>query len=83
MTDIQNKDNGHWHVHNHTYAEQTKELYSGKYHNFTYVSSKIYLMTKCVKSGIKVVYNYKNKKYIITMGRQNVTSESTPSGPLT
>ena len=30
----------------------------------------------------KCVYNYKNKNYIITMGRQNVTSESTPSGPL-
>ena len=43
----------------------------------------MYLMTICGKSGIKVVYNYKNKKYIITMGRQNVTSESTPSGPLT
>ena len=40
-------------------------------------------MTKSGKCGIKVVYNYKNKKYIIKMGRQNVTSESTPSGPLT
>ena len=54
-----------------------------KYHNFTYVSSEMYLMTKCGKSGIKVVYNYKNKKIIITMGRQNVTGESTPSGLLT
>ena len=57
--------------------------FSEKYHNFTYVSSKMYLMTKWVESGIKVVYNYKNKKYIITMGRQNVTIESTPSLPLT
>ena len=57
--------------------------FSEKYHNFTYVSSEMYLMTKCGKSGIKVVYNYKNKKSIITMGRQNVTSESTPSGSLT
>ena len=56
--------------------------FSGKYHSFTYVSSEMYFMTKSGKSGIKVVYNYKNKKYIITMGRQNVTSESTPSGPL-
>ena len=40
-------------------------------------------MTKCGKSDVKAVYNYKNKKYINTMGRQNVTSESTPSGPLT
>ena len=43
----------------------------------------MYLMAKCVKSCIKIDYNYKNKKYIITMGRQNVTNESTPSGPLT
>ena len=43
----------------------------------------MYLMTKCGKSGNKVVYNYTNKKYIITMGRQNVTSESNPSEPLT
>ena len=57
--------------------------FSEKYHNFTYVSSKMYLMTKCGKSGIKVVYNFKNKKSIITMGRKHVTSESTPSGPLT
>ena len=49
----------------------------------TYVSSKMYLTTKCGKSGDKVVYNFKNKNIIITMGRQNVTSESTPSGPLT
>ena len=52
-------------------------------HNFKYVSSDMYLMTKCGKSGIKIVYNYKNKKIIITMGRQNVASESTPSVPLT
>ena len=57
--------------------------FSEKYHNFTYVSSEMYLMTKCDKSGIKVVYNYKNKKSIITMGRQNVASENTSSGPLT
>ena len=43
----------------------------------------MYLMTKCGKSGIKVAYNYKNKKYLVTMGQQNVPSESTPSGPLT
>ena len=43
----------------------------------------MYLITKFGKYGIKAVYNYKNKKYIITMGRENVTSESTPSGPLT
>ena len=57
--------------------------FSEKYHKFTHVSSEMYLMTKCGKSGIKVVYTYKNKNYIITMGRKNVTSESTPSGPLT
>ena len=28
MTDIRNKDNRHWHAHNNTHAEQTKELYS-------------------------------------------------------
>ena len=47
--------------------------FSEKYHNLTYVSSQMYLLTKCGKSGIKVVYNYKNKKNIITMGRQNVS----------
>ena len=54
-----------------------------KYHNFTYVSSGMYLRTKCGKSDIKADYNYKNKDYVITMGQQNITSESTPSGPLT
>ena len=54
--------------------------FSDKYHNFTYVLSEMYLRTKCGKSGNKAVYNYKNKESIITRGRQNVTSESTPSG---
>ena len=40
-------------------------------------------MTKCGKSGIKVVYGYKNDNFVVTRGRQNVTSESTPSGLLT
>ena len=40
-------------------------------------------MTICDKSGNKVVYNYKNKDSVITQGRQNVTSTSIPSGPLT
>ena len=51
--------------------------------NFIYVSSGVYSMTKCGKSGIKAVYNYKNANFVITRGRQNVTSESTPSGLLT
>ena len=46
--------------------------FSEKYHNLTYVSSQMYLLTKCGKSDIKVVYNYK-KKIIITMSRQNVS----------
>ena len=58
-------------------------MFSENDHNFTYVPSEMYLLTKCGKSGNKIVYNYKNKKSIITMGRQNVASESTPSGPLT
>ena len=58
-------------------------MFSENDHNFTYVPSEMYLMTKCGKSGIKIVYNYENKKSIITMGRQNVASESIPSGPLT
>ena len=58
-------------------------MFSENDHNFTYAPSEMYLMTKCGKSGIKIVYNYKNKKSIITMGRQNQASESTPSGPLT
>ena len=29
-------------------------------------------MTICDKSGIKAVYNYKNKDYVITRGRQLV-----------
>ena len=53
-------------------------MFSGKYHSFTYVSSEMYFMTKCGKSGIKVVYNYKNKKYIITMDRQNVVKVPHP-----
>ena len=40
-------------------------------------------MTKCGKSGNKAVYTYKNDNFVITRGRQNVTSESTPSGLLT
>ena len=40
--------------------------FSEKNHNFTYVSSEKYLLTKCGKSGIKVVYNYKNNKSSIT-----------------
>ena len=40
-------------------------------------------MTICDKSGIKAVYNYENKDSVITCGRQNVTSTSTPSGTLT
>ena len=58
-------------------------MFSEKYHYFMYVSSGMYTMTICDKSGIKAVYNYKNKDYVITRGRQNVTSESTLSGPLT
>ena len=37
--------------------------FSEKYHNFTYVSSEMYLMTKCDKSGNKNVYNYKKNYY--------------------
>ena len=40
-------------------------------------------MPICDKSGIKAVYNYENKDYVIRRGRQNVTNTSTPSGPLT
>ena len=58
-------------------------MFSENDHNFTNVPSEMYLLTKCGKNGIKTVYNYKNKKSIITMGGQNVASESTPSGPLT
>ena len=54
--------------------------FSEKTLSFRYVSSGVYSMTKCGKSGNKAVYNYKN---VITRGRQNVTSESTPSGLLT
>ena len=58
-------------------------VFSEKYHYFTYGSSGMYSMTTCDKSGIKAVYNYKNKDSVIRRGRQNVTSESTPSGRLT
>ena len=41
-------------------------------------------MRKCeYVSGIKAAYNYNNKDSVTTRGRQNVTSESTRSGPLT
>ena len=33
-------------------------------------------MAKYDKSGIKAVYNYKNKDSVITRVRQNVTSET-------
>ena len=39
-------------------------------------------MSKCGKSGINGVYNYNNDNFVITRGRRNVTSESTPSGLL-
>ena len=58
-------------------------MFSEKYHYFIYVSSGMYSMTICDKSGIKAVYNYKNEDYVITLGRQNVPSTSTPSRPLT
>ena len=45
--------------------------------NLRYVLSGAYSMTKCDKSGIKAGYNYKNNNFVITRGRQNVTSEST------
>ena len=37
-------------------------------------------MTKCGKSEIKAVYNYKNDNFVVTRGPQNVSSESAPSG---
>ena len=58
-------------------------MFSEKYYYFIYVSSGMYLMTICDKSGIKAVINYKNKDYVITRGRQNVTNTSTSSRPLT
>ena len=58
-------------------------MFSEKYHYFIYVSSGMYSMTICDKSGNKAVYNYKHEDYVITRGQQNVTSTSTPSGPLT
>ena len=57
--------------------------FSEKNLNFKYVSPGVYSMTKCGKSGYTAVYNYKNDNVVITGGRQNVTSESTPSGLLT
>ena len=58
-------------------------MFSEKYYHFIYVSSGMYSITICDKSGNKAVYNYKNKDSVITRGRQNVTSTTTPSGPLT
>ena len=58
-------------------------MFSEKYHYFISVSSGMYSMTICDKSGIKAVYSYKNEDYVITQGRKNVSSTSTPSGPLT
>ena len=57
--------------------------FSGENLNFRYVSSGVYSMIKCGKSGNKAVYNYKNDHFVITRGRQNVPSESIPSGLLT
>ena len=57
--------------------------FSEKNLKLRYVSFGVYSMTKCGKSGNKSVNNYKNDNFVITRGRQNVTSESTPSGLLT
>ena len=57
-------------------------IFSEENQNFRYISSRVYLMIKCGKSGIKAVYNHKNDDFVITRGQQNVTSESTPSGLL-
>ena len=43
----------------------------------------MYLMTLCGKNCNKTVYSFKNKDYVIRRDRQNLTSESTQSGPLT
>ena len=43
-------------------------MFSEKYNYFIYVSSGMYSMTICDKSGIKAVYNYKNKDSLITRG---------------
>ena len=48
-----------------------------------YVSSRKYLLTICGKNCNQTVYSHKNKDYVIRRDRQNLTSESTPSGPLT
>ena len=58
-------------------------MFSEKYHYFIYVSSGMYSMTICDKSGVIAAYNYKNKDSVISRGRQTVTSTSTPSVPLT
>ena len=56
--------------------------FSEKNINFRYVSSGVYSMTKYGKSGIIAACSYKNDNFVITRGRQNVTSESTQSGLL-
>ena len=58
-------------------------MFFEQYHNFTYVSSGMYLMTICGENCNKTVYSYKNEDYVTRRDRQNVTSESNPSGPLT
>ena len=35
--------------------------------------------TSVARSGFKIVYNFSNDEYVMTRGRKNVTSESTPS----
>ena len=39
--------------------------------------------TSVVRVVLKIVYNYNNDDYVMTRGRKNVTSESTPSTLLT
>ena len=41
-------------------------MFSKKSQNFRYVSSGVYPMTECGKSGIKIVYNHNNDDYVIT-----------------
>ena len=38
------------------------DVQNENYHYFIYVSSGMYSMTICDKSGIKAVYNYKKQK---------------------
>ena len=52
MTDIQNDNSRHYHAHNHTHAEQTKEL-----HSTNFVIFFLILIFSALRGGSRFLKN--------------------------